>query len=289
LKESDGKYLRKPDWLRVKLTRAQDYGHVKGILGTSSLHTICESGACPNKAECWAAGTATFMILGDICTRNCRFCNVKTGRPLPPDLDEPFRVAESVRNLGVKHCVITSVDRDDLGDGGASIWAATIRNIRVMAPGTTIETLIPDFNGNGSDIQKIIDEKPDIIGHNLETVKRLTREVRIFANYNRSLEVLAYISKVSDITTKSGIMLGLGETEEEISETMDDLISVQCKVLTMGQYLQPTRNHLPVKKYIHPDNFDRYGNLARAKGFAYVESAPLVRSSYHAEKTIKKV
>ncbi len=288
MEESAGKYLRKPEWLRVKLTKAQDYGHVKGVLDASYLHTICESGACPNKAECWSSGTATFMILGDICTRNCRFCNVKTGRPLPPDLAEPQRVAEAVKHMGVKHCVITSVDRDDLNDGGASVWAATIRSIKKLAPSATVETLIPDFNGHVADIQTIIDAEPDVIGHNLETVRRLTREVRVFANYDTSLQVLDYVDKASDIVTKSGIMLGLGETEEEILEAMDDLISVQCKVLTIGQYLQPTRKHLPVQKYVHPDDFERYGNIARDKGFQFVESAPLVRSSYHAEKTIMK-
>lgn len=262
---------------------------MKGVLEASYLHTICESGACPNKAECWSAGTATFMILGDICTRNCRFCNVKTGRPLPPDPNEPLRVAEAVKSMGVKHCVITSVDRDDLTDGGASVWAETIRNVRTIAPETTIEILIPDFKGNVADIQTVIDEKPDVVGHNLETVRRLTREVRVFADYDTSLDVLAYMAISSNITTKSGIMLGLGETENEIYETMDDLIGVNCKVLTIGQYLQPTRNHLPVKNYVHPDDFDRYGIIARDKGFQFVESAPLVRSSYHAERTIRKV
>ncbi len=289
MKESADQYLRKPEWLRVKLTKAQDYGHVKGVLEASYLHTICESGACPNKAECWSAGTATFMILGDICTRNCRFCNVKTGRPLPPDPNEPLRVAEAVKSMGVKHCVITSVDRDDLTDGGASVWAETIRNVRTIAPETTIEILIPDFKGNVADIQTVIDEKPDVVGHNLETVRRLTREVRVFADYDTSLDVLAYMAISSNITTKSGIMLGLGETENEIYETMDDLIGVNCKVLTIGQYLQPTRNHLPVKNFVHPDDFDRYGIIARDKGFQFVESAPLVRSSYHAERTIRKV
>lgn len=259
---------------------------MKGMLDASFLHTICESGSCPNKAECWAAGTATFMILGNICTRNCRFCNVATGKPLPPDPEEPRRVADAVKKLAVSHCVITSVDRDDLPDGGASIWAQTVAAIKNASPGITIETLIPDFKGNIDAIQVIIDVHPEVISHNLETVRRLTREVRTFADYDVSLSVLRYIAGHSDITTKSGIMLGLGETEDEIFETMDDLLEANCQVITIGQYLQPTRKHLPVQKYVHPDDFKRYGELARRKGFRFAESAPLVRSSYHAEKHV---
>ena len=222
------------------------------------------------------------MILGDICTRSCRFCNVKTGKPLPPDPLEAEKVAAAVREMGVKHCVITSVDRDDISDGGASVWAETINAIKETAPGTTIEALIPDFKGNATNIKKVVDAGPEVISHNLETVKRLTKEVRVYANYDTSLNVLKYIAQNSPIRTKSGIMLGLGETEEEIRETMDDLRKVDCQVITLGQYLQPSVRHLPVQKYVHPDDFDRYGAIAREKGFRFVESAPLVRSSYHA-------
>lgn len=284
--KSNQPFLRKPEWLRTKLTKAQDYGHIKGVLEASYLHTICESGACPNKAECWASGTASFMILGDICTRNCRFCNVKTGRPLPPDPCEPQRVAEAIKSMGVKHCVITSVDRDDLPDGGASVWAETIKAIKRENPGNTIEALIPDFKGQVKSIQLVVDAAPDIISHNLETVRRLTKQVRVYADYDTSLGVLAYVARHSSIATKSGIMLGLGETPGDILQTMDDLLDAECKILTIGQYLQPTRAHLPVQEYVHPDDFERYGELARKKGFRFVESAPLVRSSYHAEKHV---
>ncbi len=280
------KYIKKPEWLRRHLTRATDYKKVKNTLNEESLHTICESGLCPNKGECWNAGTATFMILGDICTRSCGFCNVKTGKPLPPDPKEMERVASAVRKMGVKHCVITSVDRDDLPDGGASHWAGTIKSIKKEVPGTTIEALIPDFKGNEDDIQKVINAAPEVISHNLETVRKLTKEVRVYANYETSLSVIRYISKNSDIRTKSGIMLGLGETEADILQTMDDLLDAGCEVITIGQYLQPSRKHLPVQAYIHPDDFARYGEIARSKGFSFVESAPLVRSSYHAEKHV---
>ncbi|MDR4989377.1 MAG: lipoyl synthase [Bacteroidales bacterium] len=280
------KYLKKPPWLRRQLTNAYDYRKVKGNLDTAALHTICESGACPNKGECWGAGTATFMILGDICTRSCRFCNVKTGKPLPPNPGEPENVARMVKEMNIRHCVITSVDRDDLPDGGAAHWAHTLKAIKKLSPDTTIEALIPDFKGKTADIKTVMDARPEVISHNLETVRRLTREVRVYANYETSLQVLNYIAGNSNIRTKSGIMLGLGETEEEILETMDDLLMVNTKVITIGQYLQPTIRHLPVKKYIHPDDFERYASIARAKGFLYVESAPLVRSSYHAEKHV---
>ncbi|MFO7999413.1 MAG: lipoyl synthase [Bacteroidales bacterium] len=286
MKDQNQKYVRKPEWLRIKMTKAQDYRHVKGFLSPGGLHTICESGACPNKGECWAAGTATFMILGNICTRNCRFCNVPSGRPLPPDPEEPARVAQAVQAMNVKHCVITSVDRDDLPDGGAGIWAETLKRIHEAAPEATIEALIPDFGGKQSDILTVLNAKPDVISHNLETVRRLTPEVRSVANYDTSLGVLEFIAGHSGIRTKSGIMLGLGETEGEILETMDDLLQVNCQVLTLGQYLQPGRDHLPVEKYIHPDDFRRYGEIARKKGFRFVESAPLVRSSYHAENHV---
>jgi len=279
-------YLKKPPWLRTKLTRASDYGHISRTLKSGNLHTICESGACPNKGECWADGTATFMVLGDVCTRSCRFCNVKTGKPLPPDPREPEEVARAAASMGVRHCVITSVDRDDLEDGGAAHWAATIRAVKSLSPETTIEALIPDFKGHMEDVQTVMDAAPEVISHNLETVRELTRPVRVYADYDRSLQVLKYIADHSHIRTKSGIMLGLGETEEEILRTMDDLRAVNCQVITIGQYLQPSRKSLPVQEYIHPDTFARYGRIALEKGFLHAESAPLVRSSYHAEKHV---
>ncbi|TVQ93048.1 MAG: lipoyl synthase [Bacteroidetes bacterium] len=285
-KNQSSSYLKKPSWLRIKLPSADEYSQMKGVLNEQHLHTICESGACPNKGECWSAGTATFMILGNICTRNCGFCNVTTGKPLPPDPHEPMRVAEAARKTNVKHCVITSVDRDDLPDGGAGIWAETIRAVKQLCPGTTIEALIPDFKGREKDIQKVIDAAPEVISHNLETVRRLTSQVRTFAKYENSLEVLKYVAS-KGIRIKSGIMLGLGETEEEILETMDDLLAVGCEVLTIGQYLQPSAGNLRVQKYVTPEDFDRYGEIARKKGFRFVESAPLVRSSYRAEKHVK--
>ncbi len=273
----------KPDWLRVKLPTGKEYLKVRELVSTHKLHTICESGNCPNMGECWGAGTATFMILGNICTRSCGFCAVATGRPLPVDLEEPARVAESVKLMGVKHCVITSVDRDELKDGGSVIWAETVNKIRVLSPGTTMETLIPDFRGDWNNLQRIIDVKPEIVSHNLETVKRLTKKVRIQAKYERSLEVLKRLGDAG-VVTKSGVMLGLGETYEEVLETMDDLISAGVKIITLGQYLQPTLKHLPVVEYIKPAVFAEYKEIGLKKGFRYVESGPLVRSSYHAEK-----
>lgn len=278
-------YLKKPSWLRIQLPNADEYSKVKGVLKEQHLHTICESGACPNKGECWSAGTATFMILGDICTRNCKFCNVTTGKPFPVDLKEPQRVAQAVLKMKVKHCVLTSVDRDDLPDGGAQIWADTIKAVKTASPHTTIEALIPDFKGRVEDIQKVIDAAPELISHNLETVRRLTPQVRTFAKYETSLEVIRYIAS-KGVRSKSGIMLGLGETEEEILQTMDDLLAVGCEVMTIGQYLQPTAKNLRVQKYISPEDFDRYGKIALEKGFRFVESAPLVRSSYRAEKHV---
>jgi lipoic acid synthetase len=278
-------FKRKPDWLRVKLPTGKEYAEVRKIVSTHKLHTICESGNCPNMGECWGAGTATFMILGNICTRSCGFCNVATGRPKALDLQEPERVAESVRLMNVKHCVITSVDRDDLKDGGSTIWAETINAIRRVSPQTKFETLIPDFQGKWENLQRIIDVQPDIVSHNLETVRRLTKEVRIQAKYDRSLEVLKRL-KEAGLKTKSGIMLGLGETEQEIYETMNDLRAVGCDVLTMGQYLQPTPKHLSVKEFIRPEVFEKYKQVGVEKGFRFVESGPLVRSSYHAEKHI---
>ena len=279
------RFKKKPDWLRVKLPTGKEYAKVREVVSTHKLHTICESGSCPNMGECWGAGTATFMILGNICTRSCGFCNVATGRPLPVDLKEPERIAESVMLMNIKHCVITSVDRDDLKDGGSIIWVETINAIRRVSPQTKFETLIPDFQGKWENLQRIIDARPDIVSHNTETVRRLTKQVRVQAKYDRSLEVLQRL-KDAGMKTKSGIMLGLGETEQEIYETMDDLRGVDCDVLTMGQYLQPTKQHLPVVEFIHPEVFAKYKVIGLEKGFRYVESGPMVRSSYHAEKHI---
>lgn len=273
----------KPKWLRVKLPTGQAYKEVRDIVSEHKLHTICESGHCPNMGECWGAGTATFMILGNICTRSCGFCNVATGKPLEADPFEPGRVANSVKLMNVKHAVITSVDRDDLTDGGSEIWAQTVRAIRHQSPGTTLETLIPDFAGKWENLARIIQVAPEIVSHNLETVRRLTKEVRIQAKYDRSLEVLRRLRQAG-IKTKSGVMLGLGESFEEVVETMDDLRSVDCQILTLGQYLQPTPKHLPVVEFIHPDTFAELKKIGLEKGFRYVESGPLVRSSYHAEK-----
>ncbi len=275
--------LKKPDWLRVKLPTGENYQKVRGLVDKYKLHTICESGNCPNMGECWGAGTATFMILGNICTRSCGFCAVATGRPLPADPNEPMRVAESVKLMGVKHCVITSVDRDELKDGGSIIWAETIKAIRLLSPETTIETLIPDFKGERENIQRLIDVMPEIVSHNMETVRRLTRQVRIQAKYDRSLEVLKFLGE-GGCRTKSGIMVGLGEKQEEVLETLDDLRHAGVEIITIGQYLQPTKKHLPVAEFVHPDTFAFYKQAALEKGFRYVESGPLVRSSYHAEK-----
>jgi len=280
---TETKLLRKPEWLRVKLPTGKEYAQVREIVSKHKLHTICESGNCPNMGECWGEGTATFMILGNICTRSCGFCNVATGRPLAVDLQEPKRIAESVRLMNVKHCVITSVDRDDLKDGGSIIWAETINAIRAASPQTKFETLIPDFQGIWENLQRIIDVKPDIVSHNLETVRRLTKQVRIQAKYDRSLELIKRLHDAG-MKTKSGIMLGLGETEKEVYETMDDLRKVGCDVLTIGQYLQPTPKHLPVVAFIRPEIFANYKLKGMEIGFRFVESGPLVRSSYHAEK-----
>ncbi len=274
---------QKPDWLKIKLPTGSSYREVKQIVEGNHLHTICSSGKCPNMGECWGAGTATFMILGEICTRSCKFCATLTGKPLVPDADEPSKVAESIRMMGLKHVVITSVDRDDLPDGGATHWAATIRQIKKINPATTVEVLIPDFNGKAKLIASITDEKPEIISHNLETVERLTPLVRSRAKYRISLNVISLIGS-SGIVSKSGIMVGLGETFEEILQSMDDLREADCEILTIGQYLQPTRKHLEVVEYLHPDKFAALKNEGLARGFRVVESAPLVRSSYHAEK-----
>lgn len=275
--------IKKPKWLRVKLPTGENYKKVRGLVDEHKLHTICESGSCPNMGECWGEGTATFMILGNICTRSCGFCAVKTGKPESVDIYEPGRVANSVKIMGVKHAVITSVDRDDLKDGGAEIWAQTVRAIRQQSPQTTMETLIPDFAGKWENLQVIIDVAPEIVSHNLETVRRLTKQVRIQAKYDRSLEVLFRLKK-GGMRTKSGVMLGLGETPAEVLETMQDLVAVGVDILTLGQYLQPTLKHLPVAEFITPEQFDFYKEEGLKMGFRYVESGPLVRSSYHAEK-----
>ncbi len=283
LAEEKRERVKKPKWLRVKLPTGAEYKQVREIVEEHKLHTICESGNCPNMGECWGAGTATFMILGNICTRSCGFCAVDTGRPEAVDTFEPGRVARSVKLMGVKHCVITSVDRDDLSDGGSLIWAQTVRAIRNQSPETTLETLIPDFMGKWENLQNIIDVAPEIVSHNLETVRRLTKQVRIQAKYDRSLEVLRRLKR-GGMKTKSGVMLGLGETETEVIETMEDLRSVGTDILTLGQYLQPTRKHLPVAEFITPEKFAEYKQIGLSMGYKFVESGPLVRSSYHAEK-----
>ncbi len=277
---------RKPHWLKVKLPSGDNFKELREIVETHQLHTICSSGRCPNMGECWGDRTATFMILGNICTRSCGFCNVLTGKPLPADLKEPEKVAKSIQLMGVKHAVITSVDRDDLPDGGAEIWAATIREIRALNPGITMETLIPDFQGKEPLLDIIIAEAPEVVSHNLETVRRLTKEVRKQAKYDRSLAVLKYLKQQGIKRTKSGIMLGLGETEAEVIETMQDLRAVGVDVMTIGQYLQPSPKHLPVVRYPHPDEFKKYEEIGLEMGFRFVESGPLVRSSYHAHKHI---
>jgi lipoic acid synthetase len=277
--------IKKPKWLKVKLPTGQAYKAVRGITKSHDLHTICESGNCPNMGECWGAGTATFMILGNICTRSCGFCNVMTGRPLAVDILEPKKVARSIYLMKVKHAVITSVDRDDLKDGGSSIWVETINEIRQENPETTMETLIPDFKGRLKDIQPIIDVAPEVVSHNVETVRRLTKKVRIQAKYDRSMDTLRFLHE-GGIRTKSGIMLGLGETEVEVIETMHDLRAVGVSIITIGQYLQPSKKHLPVVEFITPEQFDKYRNIGLSLGFQHVESSPLVRSSYHAEKHI---
>ena len=268
---------------KAVILSGEEYRKVRQLVTDNKLHTICESGNCPNMGECWGAGTATFMILGNICTRSCGFCAVATGRPSAVDFNEPVRVANSVKLMGIKHCVLTSVDRDDLKDGGSIIWVETIQAIREICPGTTLETLIPDFQGNWENLQRLIDIAPEIISHNLETVRRLTKQVRIQAKYDRSLEVLKRIS-ASGIKTKSGVMLGLGETDEELLETMDDLVNSGVSILTLGQYLQPTKSHLEVQHFISPEKFAYFKEIGLSKGIRYVESGPLVRSSYHAEK-----
>ncbi len=278
---------RKPDWLKIKLPMGELSRKVQDTIKDNHLHTICTSGRCPNQGECWGCGTATFMISGDICTRGCRFCNVKTGKPLPLDPDEPRHIADSVRLLQLKHVVLTSVDRDDLPDLGAGHWAAVIREVKALNPQTTMEVLIPDFQGREDLVQLVIAEKPEVISHNLETTRRLTPSIRSKATYDGSLKVLAQVA-ASGITAKSGIMLGLGETREEILQVMDDLLSVGCSVMTIGQYLQPTRQNVEVQEYVTPETFAEYARIGLQKGFRFVESGPLVRSSYHAERHVGK-
>lgn len=278
---------RKPEWLKIKIPKGQTTFQVRSIIHNNHLNTICTSGRCPNQAECWGCGTATFMIGGNICTRSCKFCNVITGKPLPLDPDEPQHVAESIKHLQLKHAVITSVDRDDLPDYGASHWAKVIHAVKSTCLETTIEVLIPDFQGNLTLVDRIIEEKPDVISHNLETVRRLSDSVRCKATYDASLSVIKRIAE-SGIVSKSGIMLGLGETYDEILQTMDDLRAAGCEVMTIGQYLQPSEKNIEVQEYIHPDQFARYAQIGKEKGFTHIESAPLVRSSYHAERHVRK-
>lgn len=277
--------ISKPDWLKIQLPNTADYSWMNKTIRDNNLHTICTSGKCPNAAECWSKGTATFMILGNICTRACKFCNVPTGRPLAVDTNEPIKVARSIQIMKLKHAVITSVDRDDLEDGGAAIWAETIAQVKELNPGLTMEVLIPDFNGLHHLIQQVIDAKPEVISHNLETVRRLTPVIRTKAKYDLSLRTLKYISD-QGVVAKSGIMLGLGEAENEIYQTMDDLREVGVQVMTIGQYLQPSKENLPVVEYITPEVFSKYKDVGISKGFSFVESGPLVRSSYHAEDHI---
>lgn len=277
--------ISKPDWLKIQLPNTADYKWMNQTIRDHNLHTICTSGKCPNAAECWSKGTATFMILGNICTRACKFCNVPTGRPLAVDVNEPIKVARSIQTMKLKHAVITSVDRDDLEDGGASIWAQTILKVKELNPDLTMEVLIPDFNGLQHLIQQVIDAKPEVISHNLETVRRLTPVIRTKAKYDLSLKTLKHISD-QGVVSKSGIMLGLGETEEEVFQTMDDLLGAGVKVMTIGQYLQPGKDNLPVVEYVSPLQFKKYKDVGLEKGFSFVESGPLVRSSYRAEEHI---
>lgn len=275
--------VKKPSWLKVKLPTGENYRNVRKIVDEYKLHTICESGSCPNMGECWGAGTATFMILGNVCTRSCSFCAVATGRAQEYDLSEPMRVAEAIKLMGVKHAVITSVNRDELKDKGAKVWADTIRLVKEVNPNTTIETLIPDFLSKWDLLYQVIDEKPEVVSHNMETVKRLYRKVRPQAKYERSLEQIK-LTKERGLRTKSGVMLGLGESQDEVHEVMQDLVNHGCDVLTLGQYLQPTKMHLNVERFITPEEFDAYKAFGLSIGFKYVESGALVRSSYHAEK-----
>ncbi len=276
----------KPKWIRVKLPTGKKYRNLRSLVDKYKLNTICQSGSCPNMGECWGYGTATFMILGNICTRSCGFCGVKTGRPLDVNWDEPEKIARSIKLMKIKHAVLTSVDRDDLKDMGSILWAETVNAVRRISPGTTMETLIPDFQGVTKNLDRLVEVAPEVISHNMETVERLTREVRIQAKYQRSLDVLKYLKSAGQRRTKTGVMLGLGEEKDEVFRTIEDIRNADVDVITLGQYLQPTRNHLPVKKFITPEEFEEFGEFARSLGFRHVESSPLVRSSYHAEKHI---
>ena len=284
-RENKVDFRRKPEWLKIKLPRGFKTSQVVGLLNEKNLHTICSSGMCPNRAECWGNGTATFMIGGNICTRNCKFCNVTTGKPLPLEEREIEDIVDSIKQLRLRHVVITSVDRDDLPDLGAGHWARMIRRLKEECPELTMEVLIPDFQGRMELVDMVIAEGPEVISHNLETVRRLTPHVRTFATYDNSLAVIRHIAE-SGIRSKSGIMLGLGETREEILQTMDDLINVGCEVMTIGQYLQPTKQHYPLQEYITPETFAEYGAIGKEKGFRHIESSPMVRSSYHAERHV---
>lgn len=277
---------RKPSWLKMKMPGGNEYGRLLTLVNEKRLHTVCQSAKCPNMGECWAAGTATLMILGDVCTRSCGFCHIATGRPPELDLDEPRRVGDAVATMGLKYVVLTSVNRDELPDGGAGVWAQTIYQIRSKCPGVSIEVLIPDFCGNWEALQLVLDARPDILNHNIETVPRLYKRVRPQAKYQRSLELLR-IAKQQGFTTKTGAMLGLGETEEEMDAVLDDLVSISCDILTLGQYLQPTAQHLPVERWVHPDEFAMWKQRGEGRGIRHVESGPLVRSSYHAEKQVQ--
>jgi lipoic acid synthetase len=283
--KEDGR-VQKPQWLRVKLPTGGNYRKLRGLVDKYNLNTICQSGSCPNMGECWGAGTATFMILGNICTRSCGFCGVKTGRPEQVDWEEPEKVAKSIKQMQIKHAVLTSVDRDDLKDMGSIIWAETIGAVRRISPGTTMETLIPDFQGQPKIIDRIIEAAPEVISHNMETVKRLSRAVRIQAKYERSLDVLRYLKEQGQPRTKTGIMLGFGEMKEEVFDTIRDIAEANVDIITIGQYLQPSKKHLPVKEFITPELFKEYEEFAKGFGFRHIESGPLVRSSYHAEKHI---
>ncbi len=277
---------QKPKWIRVKLPTGKNYRELRTLVDKYKLNTICQSGSCPNMGECWGEGTATFMILGNICTRSCGFCGVKTGKPLDVNWEEPEKVARSIKLMKIKHAVLTSVDRDDLKDMGSILWAETVNAVRRISPGTTMETLIPDFQGITKHIDRLLEVQPEVISHNMETVKRLTREVRIQAKYERSLEVLSYMKSAGQRRTKTGLMLGLGEENAEVFQTIEDIRGAGVDVITIGQYLQPTKKHLPVKKFVTPEEFNQFGDFARSLGFRHVESSPLVRSSYHAERHI---
>ena len=279
-------HKKKPEWIRVKLPTGKKYTELRGLVENYKLNTICTSGSCPNMGECWAEGTATFMILGNICTRSCAFCGVQTGRPSAVDWAEPEKVANSIKIMKIKHAVITSVDRDDLKDMGSIIWAETVNAIRRINPNTTLETLIPDFQGNTRNLDRIVEVAPEVVSHNVETVSRLTRKVRVQAKYKISLDVLRYLKDQGINRTKSGIMLGLGEREEEVLETLNDLREAKVDVVTIGQYLQPSKKHLPVHSFVTPDQFKTYETYALNLGFRHVESGPLVRSSYKAHKHI---